>query len=495
MCGIAGVFFRQSHEEVRGMLYKLRHRGPDGEGIQDLPFGTLGHRRLAIIDVKGGHQPMNVGDAWIVFNGEIYNYRELAGEHLRDQALNTHSDTEVLLRLYLKYGPKCVELLRGMFAFAIMQEDELFLARDPLGIKPLYCGNGENGFYFASEIKSLAVTAHDIYEFPAGQWYSSKKGWQAYYEVASVAPLSRETEEEAIEQIRITIQDAVHLRMIADVPLGVSLSGGLDSSIVATLANQETKHLHSFAVGMEGSEDLKAARQMAELLGTRHHERIYAEQEMLLVLPTVIYHLESFDPALVRSAVPNWFLAEMASKFVKVILTGEGADEIYAGYDYLSSYHSAQQLQDEMVSITTALHNTNLQRADRISMAFGLEARVPFLDLRSVALGLGFPPEWKFHKDRPAKFLLRQAFARDLPLEIVNRAKQKFSIGAGSSTLVANRAEREFSDAEFQTEFNRLLARWDYEMPNKEALYYYRILRNYFEDDWIFPSMGQSRSL
>ncbi len=494
MCGIAGVFYRQSSEEVRGMLNKLRHRGPDDEGIQILPAGTLGHRRLAIIDIEGGHQPMTIGDACIVFSGKIYNYRELAHEHLADQTLNTHSDTEVLLSLYLKYGPRCVELLRGMFAFAIIHKDELFLARDPLGIKPLYCGNGENGFYFASEIKALAVATSEIYEFPGGHWYHSIKGWNAYYEIVPT-PTSLKTEEEAMEQIRSTMHDAVGLRMVADVPVGVSLSGGLDSSIIAMLASQETQNLHSFAVGMEGSEDLRAARQMAELLGTDHHERVYTEQEMLAVLPQVIYHLESLDPALVRSAIPNWFLAEMASRYVKVILTGEGADEIYAVYDYLDPYDGALQLQEEMVDITATLHNTNLQRADRIPMAFGLEARVPFLDVRSVALGLGLPPEWKFHKDRPAKYLLRQAFANQLPEEIVNRPKQKFSIGAGSARLLASRAEGEFSDAAFEAEFNRLLSRWDYKMPNKEALYYYRILRQHFEDSLIFPTMGQSRSL
>ena len=183
MCGIAGIFYNQGRTKVQAMLQKLQHRGPDGEGIQDLPFGTLGHRRLAIIDVEQGHQPMAVEDAWIVFNGEIYNYRELAQEHLQGQSLNTQSDTEVLIRLYLKYGPDCVELLRGMFAFAIVRGEELFMARDPLGIKPLYCGNGNDGFYFASEIKALVIGTDDIYEFPPGHWYHSKKGWNAYYEV------------------------------------------------------------------------------------------------------------------------------------------------------------------------------------------------------------------------------------------------------------------------------------------------------------------------
>jgi asparagine synthase (glutamine-hydrolysing) len=231
------------------------------------------------------------------------------------------------------------------------------------------------------------------------------------------------------------------------------------------------------------------------VLGTCHHERIYTQQEMLVALPQVIYHLESFDPALVRSSIANFFLAQMASQYVKVLLTGEGADEIYAGYNYLSSYDSPQKLQKEMIGITTALHNTNLQRADRIPMAFGLEARVPFLDVKSVALGLGLPAKWKVHRNKPAKFLLRQAFTADLPEEIVNRPKQKFSKGAGSSDIIAQMAEREISHAEFHSELARLLYYWNYRLSNKEALYYYRILREYYQDHWIFPAMGQSRGL
>jgi asparagine synthase (glutamine-hydrolysing) len=494
MCGIAGVFHKSAPEDVQRMLEKISHRGPDGRGINNFPNGSLGHTRLAIIDVEGGRQPMCVEDAWIVFNGEIYNFRELAQEHLEGQLLTTHSDTEVLVRLYLKYGPECVKLLRGMFAFAILKGDELFLARDPLGIKPLYCGNGNGGFYFTSEIKALAAVTDDIYEFPPGNWYHSRTGWHVYYQVQAV-PLPIKTEEEAIQSIQMILKDAVRLRMIADVPVGISLSGGLDSSIIAMLASRGTQYLHSFAVGMQGSDDLVAARKMAKILATQHHERIYTEEEMLAALPKVIYHLESFDPALVRSAIPNYFLAELASQYVKVILTGEGADEIYAGYDYLRSYQQPDELQEEMVNITAALHNTNLQRADRIPMAFGLEARVPFLDLKSVTLGLSLPAKWKFHSDRPAKYLLRHAFAADLPAEIANRPKQKFSVGAGSSDVLAQFAKREISDIEYEEDLTRILARWDYKLSNKEALYYYRILRQSFEDRWIFPTMGQSRSL
>jgi asparagine synthase (glutamine-hydrolysing) len=216
---------------------------------------------------------------------------------------------------------------------------------------------------------------------------------------------------------------------------------------------------------------------------------------MVTALPRVIYHLESFDPALVRSAIPNYFLSEMASQYVKVILTGEGADEIYAGYDYLRAYDSPSLLQQEMVRITASLHNTNLQRADRVAMAFGLEARVPFLDLRSIKLGLGIPAEWKIHRNRPAKHLLRRAFSADLPDEITNRPKQKFSKGAGSSEVVAQVKENEIATEEFHSERARLLYQWNYRLPNKEALYYYQILRDYYEDQWIFPTMGHSRSL
>lgn len=494
MCGIAGAFGKRAPGEVERMLEKIGHRGPDGNGVKNLSYGTLGHTRLAIIDVEGGYQPMENDEAWITFNGEIYNYRELAHDHLAGMQFQTHSDTEVILKLYCQMGERCVELLDGMFAFAILRGDELFMARDPLGIKPLYYGERASVFYFASEIKALAAVTNEIHEFPAGHWYHSKRGMHVFYEV-DPAPVEIQDEAQAIGMIRSTLKDAVQKRLLADVPVGISLSGGLDSSIVAVLANAGTNHLHSFAVGMDGSEDLQAARRMAEQLGTRHHERIYTEQEMLDALQKVIYHLESFDPALVRSAIPNYFLSELASQYVKVILTGEGADEIYAGYDYLHSYTDPQKLQTEMIAITRSLHNTNLQRADRIAMAFGLEARVPFLDVKSVALGLGLPAKWKVHQNKPAKFLLRHAFSTDLPEEIVNRPKQKFSRGAGSSDIVAQIADREIPNAELHSERAWLYYYGDYRLPNKEALYYYRILRQFYEDKWIFPTMGRSRSL
>lgn len=497
MCGIAGVFQEPARQSVEKMVENILHRGPDGHGVLGVPNGTFGHTRLAILDVEGGHQPMDYRETSIVFNGEIYNYRELKRKYLSNLRVKTHSDTEVIIHLYRRMGPKCVKLLDGMFAFAIQHNGEMFMARDPLGIKPLYYGKSADGkkFYFASEIKALMGQVGRIKEFPAGHWYHSRLGWHKYYQLEKTIRPFRGTQDDAIPKIKSTLRSAVYKRLLADVPVGVSLSGGLDSSIVTALAREETENLHSFAVGVDGSPDLEAARQMSRHLETVHHEYVYDTQDMVEALPNVLYHLESFDPALVRSAIPNYFLAKLASEHVKVILTGEGADEVYAGYDYLARYETPDELQDEMLHITNALHNTNLQRADRMSMAFGLEARVPFLDVKSVSLAMGIPPGWKIHNASVPKHLLRRSFADDLPQKIVNRPKAKFSKGAGSSELIAQEAVEKITDQEFISERERLKKDWDYRLQNKEALYYYRILREFYDDEWILPTMGNSRSL
>lgn len=497
MCGIVGVFQQPAGQVVEEMVQSILHRGPDGHGVAEIPNGTFGHTRLAILDVAGGHQPMDFKDTSIVFNGEIYNYRDLKRRYLPNLRLNTHSDTEVLLHLYRKFGPKCVVFLDGMFAFAIQHRGELLLARDPMGIKPLYYGPSVDGEHllFASEIKALVGRVKNIKEFPAGHWYHSRLGWHKYYRLEETIRSFDGTPAEALPAIKSTLRKAVSKRLLADVPVGVSLSGGLDSSIVTRLAREEAEELHSFAVGVDGSADLAAAQRMSGYLDTIHHEYVYTMQEMVNVLPDVLYYLESFDPALVRSAIPNYFLAKLACEHVKVMLTGEGADEIYAGYDYLARFEASEELQHEMLHITNALHNTNLQRADRMSMAFGLEARVPFLDVQSISLAMGIPADWKLHHEQPPKALLRQAFAGDLPDEIVNRPKQKFSSGAGSSDLITQHADTEISDRDFLQERRRLKHDWDYDLQNKEALHYYRILRGFYDDEWILPSMGNSRSL
>ncbi|HSM69962.1 MAG TPA: asparagine synthase B [Anaerolineales bacterium] len=496
MCGIAGVFQEPATKTVEDMIGNITHRGPDDRGVVDIPKGTFGHTRLSILDIEGGHQPMDYQDTSIVFNGEIYNYKELKRAYLPGLRVRTHSDTEVLLHLYRKMGPEFVNLLNGMFAMAIQHDGEMFMARDPFGIKPLYYGRSADGrFFFASEIKALVGQVERIKEFPAGYWYHSRLGWHQFYRLEDSIRSFDGAEQDALPEIKSTLRNAVYDRMLADVPVGVSLSGGLDSSIVTALAREETEHLHSFAVGVEGSPDLEAARQMSRYLETIHQEYVYSTQDMVEALPDVLYHLESFDPALVRSAIPNYFLAKLASQHVKVILTGEGADEIYAGYDYLARYEDGDELQDEMIHITKALHNTNLQRADRMSMAFGLEARVPFLDTKSVSFALGLPVDWKLHEERVPKALLRQSFEDELPDEIVNRPKAKFSKGAGSSELIAQEAVEKITDQDFASERDRLQRDWDYDLQNKEALYYYRLMRDHYEDEWILPTMGSSRSL
>jgi asparagine synthase (glutamine-hydrolysing) len=497
MCGIAGSYRGGTRAEIERMISQIGHRGPDGIGFDETPGCVLGHARLAIVDVEGGAQPIADAGYRISFNGEIYNHAALRASHLAGEPLRTRSDTEVVLRLYERLGPASVKLLDGMFAIAIVGDDGLFLARDPLGIKPLYYGAQGETLYFASEIKALALVTDDIREFPAGCWFHSQAGVRRYYEVG--APLLKgpevSSEEQAPPAIRSALRRAVQAQLMSDVPLGVSLSGGLDSSIVSLLAREALEQVDSFAVGVEGSPDLAAAREVAAFLGTRHHESVYTRQDILHALPEVLFHLESFDPALVRSAVPNYFLSRLAADHVKVILTGEGADELYAGYAYLNGFDTPESLQSELVAITGALHNTNLQRGDRMSMAHGLEARPPFLAISSVDLALSLPAGWKLHrKGRAEKALLRRAFEGLLPDHIVYRRKEKFSQGAGSSEMVAEIADDAISDAEFFDERRRLSA-WDYRLPNKEALYYYRLLRRDFHDEWILPNMGRSRSL
>jgi asparagine synthase (glutamine-hydrolysing) len=507
MCGIFGALGAVDAAAVQGQLERLAHRGPDGRGACDTPSGALGHTRLAIVDVEHGGQPQSYGPLHISYNGEIYNHRALRHKYLAGEALDTQSDTEVVLRLYAKLGPSSVELLDGMFAIAILDDENLFLARDPIGIKPLYLGFVGSELYFASELKALPAIVEQVEVFPPGHWYQSQMGLHRFYHVGQARQLlpAPRSQVEAQEHLGDLLRDAVVKRLMADVPVGVSLSGGLDSSIITLLAkeglaDQGINELHSFAVGVSGSEDLAAAREVAVFLGTRHYERVYGLGEMLAVLQNVVYYLESCDPALVRSAIPNYFLAGLAAEQVKVMLTGEGADELYAGYNYLRDFAQAEQLQQEMEYIVGALHNTNLQRADRMSMRFGLEARVPFLDVNSIAYALALPAVWKMPRrdsggGRVEKALLRNAFSGRLPDAIVRRPKQKFSAGAGSSQLLALHAEQAVSDRDFAAESDRLCAEWGYMLPNKEGLYYYRILAEAYPDEWIFATMGISRSL
>jgi asparagine synthase (glutamine-hydrolysing) len=458
---------------------------------------TLGHARLSIIDVANGLQPMTRADASIVFNGEIYNYQEL-GKALTNP-LKTDSDTEVLLQLYRQFGPECVSLLDGMFAFAIADGSSIFLARDPLGIKPLYYAAANGTLYFASEIKAIHEFSADVKEFPAGHWWHSDHGLSRYYQLDKGSIFGSKSAGEPgkadLAAIKNKLRQAVHKRMIADpsVPVGVSLSGGLDSSIVAAFAKEIKEDLNTFVVGVPGSADLEASRDIANHLGTTHHVYEYTVDEMVAALPEVIYHLESFDAALIRSAIPNYFLARLSSEHVKVILTGEGADELYAGYEYLDSVDDPAELQQELFTITGNLHNTNLQRADRMSMAFGLEARVPFLDKAFVDYSLSLPAEWKLQNgDKAEKELLRNACKDVIPARILNRPKQKFSDGAGSMAMLAGHANQRISDKEFAEQ--RVVGS-GLELRSKEELLYFQIFQDAYGSELDAKMVGRTRSI
>jgi asparagine synthase (glutamine-hydrolysing) len=498
MCGIVGTYPEEDAESIGRGLAMLGHRGPDEQGIAVIPAGTFGHSRLAILDVANGQQPMAEQDSWIVFNGEIYNYRDLRDQI--DGEATTDSDTEVILKLYREYGPEAVSMLDGMFAFAISDSNGLFLARDPLGIKPLYWSLHNDRLYFASEIKSLAWLTSDIQEFPPGYYWHSSSGFHKYSQLEKAHPpiildAERRPSDDALKLIQDALREAVQKRLIADdlVDVGVSLSGGLDSSIVAALACEGRDRLDTFVVGTPESEDIEASQQVADYLGTQHHRYIYTFEEMLAALPEVIYHLESFDAALIRSSIPNYFLARLAADHVKVILTGEGADELFAGYAYLRPFTDPGSLHRELWVITSSLHNTNLQRADRMSMAFGLEARVPFLDENMVDMVFNLPPEWKMQEsDWPEKELLRRSVAELLPDNIVRRPKQKFSDGAGSINLLTEHANETISDAAFEQE--RRVSD-DVVLRSKEELLYYRVFDEMFGDRVPPEVIGRTRSI
>ena len=447
MCGIAALWGRSDRAMIHNIISKLEHRGPDGTGVHvdGRLDATLGHRRLSIIDTDGGAQPiLDAGSSGaLVANGMIYNDRELRRE-LGEDAFATATDSESILQALSAWGPDAVSRLDGMFAFVHVAEDGLVAARDPIGIKPLYMGRIDDGLCFASEIKALAKVTDDIEEFPAGQIFSSRSGFRTYYRPPMDEPQMR-PHDEMISSVRKTLDAAVTKRLRSDVPLGAFLSGGLDSSIIAALARQKLDELHTFAVGLEGSADLLAARRVAEHLDTIHHEHVITRDEVRRDLPEILFHLESFDRDLVRSAVPCWYVSRLASKEVKVVLTGEGADELFAGYTYYRRYDDPKALHQELHRSIRSMHNINLQRVDRMTMAHGLEGRVPFLDTAMIEMAMSIPAEVKLKRDgdkHVEKWILRKAFEDMLPSDIVWRDKVQFDEGSGLADLMADEAMR-----------------------------------------------------
>lgn len=446
MCGISGVWGLTEKMSVQHMMQKQAHRGPDGEGLYIGPgLGVLGHRRLSIMDPAKGSQPIYNEDksVAIIANGEIYNHITLR-QQLAHHTFSTTSDTETILHLFEDQGVETAPKLDGMFAFAVADGANLLLARDPIGIKPLYYGVRNAGqtdemLYFASELKALADWADNVQEFPPGTYYHTQRGFQPYYTVPNLAPQTKPLDHH-LKQVRETLEAAVVKRLMSDVPLGAFLSGGLDSSLIAAIARQHMPELHTFSVGVAGSPDIVAARLVADHIGSIHHEYLYTPQEVMDKLPEIVHHLESFDQDLVRSAIPCYFCARLAADYVKVILTGEGADELFAGYTYYKGIHNPNDLHNELRRSVTALHNINLQRVDRLTMCHGIEGRVPFLDTALIEAALTIPPELKLLKNgagnRIEKWILRKACEDLLPPEIVWRDKAQFDEGSGTVDLL-----------------------------------------------------------
>ena len=443
MCGIAGTWGAGSTNSKRNVLHsmmkRLSHRGPDGRGVHQTPeeSGLLGHTRLAIMDPKGGSQPIEngTGTRAIAANGEIYNYPLLKKALSDRHRFRTGNDSECALHLFDEVAYSTVQHLDGMFAISIADGESLYLARDPIGIKPLYYSQQNNSIVFASELKALLGHVEKIREFPAGCWFHSDVGFRNYYHVPRRIPRT-EPLDIRLRQIREGLEEAVVKRLMSDVPVGAFLSGGLDSSLIAAILRKHLPNLHTFSVGVEGSRDLEAARHVARFLQTVHHEYIITPQDIRQALPEIVYHLESFDQDLVRSGIPCYFTSRLASDYVKVILTGEGADELFGGYTYYKAIRDPEELHRELRRSISSLHNINLQRVDRLTMAHSIEGRVPFLDLKMIELAQTIPTELKIPRERNGeikeKWVLRKAFEDLLPAEIIWRDKEQFDEGSGT---------------------------------------------------------------
>lgn len=452
MCGIAAIWGASQPKTVETMMGRMVHRGPDAHGRHDMARGTLGHRRLSIMDPTGGDQPLFSEDGRIavVGNGEIYNFRQLAAELTARHTFATTSDNEMIVHLFEEIGVETAARLDGMFAFVLSDGEHVYAARDTVGIKPLYYGKRDGYLLFASELKALVGVADDVAEFPPGHYYHSATGFQQFQTLPTPDPQPRSVAE-MCQQIRLSLEAAVVKRLMSDVPLGAFLSGGLDSSIIAAIARRNMDSLHTFSVGFAGSPDLVAARLVADHIGSIHHEYLLDSAEIQRDLPQIIYHLESYDQDLVRSGMPTYYVSRLAAQHVKVILTGEGADELFAGYTYMKDVPTAQ-LAQELYRATTTLHNINLQRVDRLTMAQSIEGRVPFLDLDFMRVAQQIPAEWLI-RGRSEKWILRKACEDLLPAEILWRGKAQFDEGSGSADKLKTLLNQFMSPTEAQQYF------------------------------------------
>ena len=509
MCGIVCAFdLKQDAESLRPQLLemskRIRHRGPDWSGIYKSENAILGHERLAIVDPASGKQPLYNEDQSLVLaaNGEIYNHLELRKKFEGKYNFKTESDCEIILALYQKKGVDFVDDLNGIFAFAIYDStnDSYFIARDHMGIIPLYMGWDKDGtFYVASELKALEGVCAKIELFPPGhywhsgdeaptQWY--KRNWVDFEEVKN-NPTS-------IEDLHDSLSDAVHRQLMSDVPYGVLLSGGLDSSITSALAKKFSSkrvesddtqeawwpQLHSFSVGLEGSPDLAAAKKVSEHIGSIHHEVVFTIQEGLDAIRDVIYHLETYDITTVRASTPMFLMARsIKSHGIKMVLSGEGADELFGGYLYFHKAPSAEEFHKETVRKLDKLHQYDCLRANKSLAAWGIEGRVPFLDKEFIDVAMRINPKDKMiNKERMEKWVVRQAFEDYLPESVAWRQKEQFSDGVGYSWIDTLKEVVEAAVSDEQ--MNNSHFRFPLQTPqNKEEFYYRTLFEEHFPSD------------
>ena len=515
MCGIVGIFdIKEQSSELRNkalrMSQKIRHRGPDWSGIYCGGHAILCHERLSIVDPQSGKQPLYSPDGRQVLavNGEIYNHQAIRQATAADYEYQTGSDCEVILALYRAHGIHFLEQLSGIFAFALYDEerDEYLIARDPIGVIPLYIGHDADGkTYVASELKALEGFCDEYEPFLPGHYLYSREGVMRRWYTRDWMDYEAVKDNGAdIDSLRVGLQEAVKRQLMSDVPYGVLLSGGLDSSIISAIAQKFAARrvedggqtgawwprLHSFAVGLKGAPDLEKARLVAEHIGTVHHEINYTIQEGLDALRDVIYFTETYDVTTVRASTPMYLLARVIKSMgIKMVLSGEGADEIFGGYLYFHKAPSARAFHEETVRKLGKLHWYDCLRANKSLSAWGVEGRVPFLDRDFLDIAMRLNPKAKMCPGQEIeKKILRQAFADLLPEEIAWRQKEQFSDGVGYSWI--DTLKRITSEQVSDEQMAHAAERFPIHTPLCKEEYFYRSI---FEEH--FPSRSAALSV
>ena len=515
MCGIVSIFnIRQQSPELRQkalkMSQKIRHRGPDWSGIYCGRTAILAHERLSIVDPESGRQPLFSTDRKqiLAVNGEIYNHQDIRRQYQGKYEFQTGSDCEVILALYRDKGIHFLEELSGIFAFALYDEeqDAFLVARDQMGVIPLYIGFDSDGkVYVASELKALEGQCERYEPFLPGHYYWSKEpGMKRWYQRDWFEYDAVKDNPASSEDIRQALRQAVKKQMMSDVPYGVLLSGGLDSSVISAITENFAEHrieddsqskawwprLHSFAVGLKGAPDLAKARRVAEHIGTVHHEINYTIQEGLDAIRDVIYFIETYDVTTVRASTPMYLLARVIKSMgIKMVLSGEGADEIFGGYLYFHKAPSAEEFHKETVRKLSKLHLYDCLRANKSLAAWGVEGRVPFLDKEFLDVAMRTNPKAKMCPGTTMeKRIVREAFSDMLPQEIVWRQKEQFSDGVGYSWI--DTLKKITSEQVSDEQMAHAAERFPIHTPLCKEEYYYRSI---FEEH--FPSESAARSV